>query len=59
MLTVFVVSGSVTTLVIREQFVVYGGYFVVLGLIYGCSGLAKYFWNLRHGKTNTSYDIRG
>lgn len=57
MLTVFVVSGTVTTLVIRQQFVVYGSYFVVLGVIYGCSGL----WKICRGhrtKNSTSYDIR-
>lgn len=57
MLTVFVVSGTVTTLVIRQQFVVYGSYFVVLGVIYGCSGL----WKVCRGhrtKKSTSYDIR-
>lgn len=59
MLTVFVVSGAVTTLVIRQQFVVYGSYFVVLGVIYGCSGLWKACKAHRKKSSgSTSYDIR-
>lgn len=59
LLTIFVASGSVTTLVIREQFVVYASYFLVLGVLYGCSGLWK---SCRRGggasrTKNTSYDI--
>lgn len=57
LLSIFVVSGSVTTVTVREQFVVYGGYFVVLGLIYACSGLFKCCVRGRRQQSNSSYDL--
>lgn len=54
LLTVFVASGTVTTLTIREQFVIYGSYFIVLGIIYGFSGL----WNWLRRPKNSSYHVR-
>lgn len=56
LLTVFVASGSVTTLNVREQFVVYGGYFIALGLIYWCSGIVR-FVHRRTRSKDSSYDI--
>ena len=57
LLTIIVTSGSVLVIHIADQFIIYGGYFVALGGIYGLSGVVQKCLQFRRAKSS-AYDLR-